>query len=187
MKTLQEQAEAMLETIDASNGKKHSRLTPNDRALIFNLAAKGNLTYEEIGKAVGCDKSTVCRVLQMVDTRQAARVILESGAAKMADTVVNTKDAGTALKALGKLDVVREDSRGAGNNVLVVVPPIGGARAGSNAGYEHIDGRPVSESEMEGAGTVIVIGQPGRPACDPFNGVVVSPPEIVAPSDPDAV
>jgi hypothetical protein len=37
---------------------------------------------------------------------------LESGAAKLATAVVETDDALTALKALGKFDVVREDPHG---------------------------------------------------------------------------
>jgi len=121
--TLQEQAAAMLETIDATEGEsKYARLTPSDRVLIIRLAQKGTLTQDEIARAVGCHKSTVCRVLQFIDTRPEARVILESGAAKMAETVVNTKDAGVALKALGKLDVVREDaSGGVGNTNFIIV------------------------------------------------------------------
>ena len=78
MKTLQDQAAAMLETLDASAGeKKYARLTPEDRSMIFRLAAKGNLTQEEIAKAVGCDKSTVCRTLMLIDTRKEARLIGE--------------------------------------------------------------------------------------------------------------
>jgi len=119
MKTLQQQATEMLETIDGE--KKYARLTPNDRALIFRLAAKGNSTQAEIAKAVGCDPSTVTRTLQLLDTRSEARTILESGAARLADTVVKTTDAGIALKALGKLDVVREDATPAGPQVMVVL------------------------------------------------------------------
>lgn len=112
----------MLETIDAADAeKKHARLTPSDRALIFRLAQKGNITQVEIARAVGCDPATVSRTLRLLDTRQEARMILESGAAKMADTVVNTKDAGIALKALAKVDVVREDSQAAGNTNFIVV------------------------------------------------------------------
>src|SRR5262245_57381227 len=122
MKTLQQQATEMLETIDSVEGeKKYARLTPSDRALIFRLAAKGNCTQAEIAKAVGCDPSTVTRTLQLLDTRSEARTILESGAARLADTVVRTTDAGIALKALGKLDVVREDGTPAGPQVMIVL------------------------------------------------------------------
>jgi ParB-like chromosome segregation protein Spo0J len=122
MKTLQQQATEMLETIDSVEGeKKYARLTPNDRALIFRLAAKGNITQAEIAKAVGCDPSTVTRTLQLLDTRNEARTILESGAARLADTVVKTADAGIALKALAKLDVVREDAAPAGPQVMIVL------------------------------------------------------------------
>jgi hypothetical protein len=122
MSTLQDHAAAMLETIDAAESeKKHARLTPNDRALIFRLAAKGNVTQAEIAKAVGCDPSTVTRTLRLLDTRKEARAILESGAARLADTVVKTDDAGIALKALGKLDVVREDRDGSGDQVGTII------------------------------------------------------------------
>jgi ParB-like chromosome segregation protein Spo0J len=122
MKTLQQQATEMLKTIDSVEGeKKYARLTPNDRALIFRLAAKGNITQAEIAKAVGCDPSTVTRTLQLLDTRSEARTILKSGAARLADTVVKTADAGVALKALGKLDVVREDATRAESQVVVML------------------------------------------------------------------
>jgi len=122
MKTLQQQATEMLETIDSAEGeKKYARLTPSDRALIFRLAAKGHCTQAEIAKAVGCDPSTVTRTLRLLDTRSEARTILESGAARLADTVVKTADAGVALKALGKLDVVREDGTPAGPQIMVVL------------------------------------------------------------------
>ena len=39
----------------------------------------------------------------------------------LADTVVKTADAGVALKALAKLDVVREDAAPAGPQVMVVL------------------------------------------------------------------
>lgn len=116
MKSLQEQAEAMLETIDASDAnRKHSKLTPMDRALIFRLHAKGNLQQQEIARAVGCDPATVSRTLKLLDTTKEAAVILKSGAAKLAQTVVDTDDPAIALKALGKLDVVRDD--GAGHSI----------------------------------------------------------------------
>lgn len=130
MKTLQEQAESMLETIDSADAtKKYARLKPEDRALIFRLAARGHLTQAEIAKAVGCDPATVCRTLKLLDTRKEARAILESGAARLADTVVTTDDAGIALKALGKLDVVRDDKADV---------------AGAPAFYIHIGGPPVT-------------------------------------------
>ena len=122
MKTLQEQAAMMLETIDASTTeKKYARLTPEDRAMIFRLAAKGHLTQEEIAKAVGCDKSTVCRTLMLIDTRKEARLILESGAAKMAHTVVNTKNAGDALKGLQAIEVVPRDAQAGQGGVQIIV------------------------------------------------------------------
>ena len=97
--------------------------------MILRLAAKGTVTQVEIAKAVGCDQSTVSRVLSLLDTRKEARAILESGAARLADTVINTDDAGIALRALGKIDVVRDDKadQGARTRVFISVgmPPPG--------------------------------------------------------------
>ncbi len=125
MNSLQEQAGAMLATIDASEpGRRSGRLKPEDRALILRLAAKGTVTQAEIARIVGCDPATVSRTLRLLDTRQEARTILESGAARLAQTVVDTDDAAIALKTLGKLDVVREsDGRGDVRVALIVGSP----------------------------------------------------------------
>ena len=65
MKTLQQQATEMLETIDSVEGeKKYARLTPSDRALIFRLAAKGNCTQASPisrGAFIGTDERSVRR------------------------------------------------------------------------------------------------------------------------------
>jgi len=93
MSTLQNHAEALLEKIDQRE-RTGGKLAPEDRALILRLAAKGNLSQEEIAKAVGCSQPTVSRVVALLDTRKEARTILESGASKLAQTVVDTDDAG---------------------------------------------------------------------------------------------
>jgi hypothetical protein len=118
--TLQNHAEALLEKIDQRE-RTGGKLQPEDRALILRLAAKGNLSQEEIAKAVGCSQPTVSRVLALLDTRKEARTILESGAARMATNVVDNGDPDLHLKALAKLDVVREDREGAGVNVGPIV------------------------------------------------------------------
>jgi ParB-like chromosome segregation protein Spo0J len=106
--TLQEKAAELLAKIDSGEGQR-ARLSPDDRALILRLGAKGTISQEQIAQAVGCSQATVSRVLQLLDTRAEARQILESGAARLAATVAATDDAAIALKALGKLDVVRDD------------------------------------------------------------------------------
>lgn len=99
----------------------YKRLTKDDIALILNMAALGK-TQTETASLVGCSLSTVSDTLaKFMDSRELARKRLEGGALKLAQTVVNTKDSTVALKALGKLDVVREDQAGAGNNVVVVM------------------------------------------------------------------
>jgi hypothetical protein len=64
--------------------------------------------------------------LKLLDTRKEARTILEAGAAKLAQTVVDTDDAGIALRTLGKLDVVPDDraghSIGAGVTIIIGQP-----------------------------------------------------------------
>lgn len=136
MSDLKQQAEALLADVDrGETERRYSRLTPADRALVLRLLAKGNLTQAEIAKAVGCTQPTVSRIAALLDTRKEARTILESGAAKLADTVVNTDDAGIALKALGKLDVVRDDRDGSSTvgPIIVIGSPIaqfGGFQAG---------------------------------------------------------
>lgn len=102
----------------AKHGK---RLTQGQIAMILQLA-NANQTQLEIAQRVGCHPATVARTLdQFVDGRELARKRLENGALKLAATVVNTKDSAVALKALGKLDVVREDQASAGTNVLIAI------------------------------------------------------------------
>jgi hypothetical protein len=123
MSDLQEKAAALLARIDDGQDvlRRGGPLSPDDRALILRLGAK-RMPQAEIAKVVGCHQATVSRTLALLDTRKEARTILESGAAKMAQTVVDTDDAAIALKALGKLDVVREDTHAGGNtNFLLVV------------------------------------------------------------------
>ena len=120
---LTEQAEALLRDVDRQeHEKKSARLTPSDKVMILRLAMKGN-TQEQIAAVVHCDQSTVSRVLRdTVDSRPEARILLEAGAAKLAQTVVDTDDPSVALKALGKLDVVRDDRENAGgNNILIAI------------------------------------------------------------------
>jgi hypothetical protein len=121
MSDLQEKASALLARIDGDQEAERSgRLSPGDRVMIFRLAAKG-LSQDEIARIVGCSQPTVSRTLALIDTRKEARMILESGSAKLAQTVVDTPDGKVALQALGKLDVVREDAHGGGNSSFVLV------------------------------------------------------------------
>jgi hypothetical protein len=105
----------------AATAKHGKRLSTQQIAAILTLASAGK-NNSEIARTVGCDDATVGYHLEKFgDARELARKRLEGGALKLAATVVNTKDAGIALKALGKLDVVREDSGGAGTNVLIAI------------------------------------------------------------------
>jgi hypothetical protein len=81
----------------------------------------------EIAEVIGCSQATVSRTLDAwVDTRPIARRLLEAGSIKLAQTVINTKNTETALKALGKLDVVREDKQEGGNQLVVMLGSGGG-------------------------------------------------------------
>src|SRR5262245_36867905 len=97
-----------------------TRLTFDDKVEIMRLLGKG-YAQEQIASMVGCSQSTVSRVASTVDGRPEARMILEAGAPQLAETVLSTKDGAVALKALGKLDVVREDASGGGNHNFVLV------------------------------------------------------------------
>ena len=97
------------------------RLSQRKIAKILALADEQK-NNSEIARIVRCDDETVARTLdQWADMRPLARRLLESRAAKLAETVAKTKDAGVALKALGKLDVVREDSAPAGAQTVIVI------------------------------------------------------------------
>jgi hypothetical protein len=63
---------------------------------------------------------TVSRTLDnLTDNRVLARRQLEAAAPSLVKTIRQSKDAATALRALGKLDVVREDNAGGGVNIAI--------------------------------------------------------------------
>ena len=120
MKTLQEQAEAMLETIDTTEtDRKYERLTAGDRALIFQLHAK-EVQQADIARIVGCHASTVSRALKLVDTRQGAQMMLQSKAADMAQHVIDKGDPDTHRKVLTQMDVLPKEGHGGGMQCNVI-------------------------------------------------------------------
>jgi DNA-binding MarR family transcriptional regulator len=103
------------------NSKYGKRLTQQQIGLILQLANAGR-NQPQIAEQLGIDDSTVSRTLaNFSDGRELARKRLEGGALRLAETVIRTKDAATALKALGKLDVVREDQASTGNQMMVML------------------------------------------------------------------
>ena len=97
------------------------RLTQRQIAQILQLDA-ADLPQSKIALQVGFSEATISRVLsEWSDTRDLARKRLEAGAEQLAQTVVRTKDSGVALKALGKLDVVREDTQSGNIQVAVMI------------------------------------------------------------------
>jgi len=106
-----------------TNGKvgKAKRLSMRSRSLMLQLSDAGK-TATEIAQVIGCTISTVSRTLdELGDNRALARRQLEAAAPRLVRTVVNSKDAATALRALGKLDVVREDNASASVNIGIAI------------------------------------------------------------------
>jgi len=119
-----ELAERHTETLQVqqfNNGREGTgkRMSMRARSLMLQLADAGK-SQTDIAQVIGCSVSTVCRTLdELGDNRALARRQLEAAAPKLVRTVVNSKDAATALRALGKLDVVREDNAGGGVNIAI--------------------------------------------------------------------
>jgi DNA-binding MarR family transcriptional regulator len=106
-----------------SNGREGNgkRLTMKAMSLIMSLADAGK-TQTEIAQVVGCSVPTVSRTLDnLTDNRALARRQLEAAAPQLVKTIKQSKDAATALRALGKLDVVREDGPQSTANIAVVI------------------------------------------------------------------
>ena len=97
------------------------RLTQREVATLMQLSEMGK-NIPEIAQVLDCSVSTVHRTLeQWQDKRSLARKYLEANAPKLAKTVVRSKDAATALRTLGKLDVVREDGPNHSANVVIAI------------------------------------------------------------------
>jgi DNA-binding MarR family transcriptional regulator len=106
-----------------TNGQlgKGKRLSMRAQSLMLQLADAGK-TPSEIAQVLGVNCSTVTRGLdQLTDNRVLARRILDAAAPKLVKTIVDSKDAATALRALGKLDVVREDNANSGLNIAIAI------------------------------------------------------------------
>lgn len=103
--------------------RDYSRLTRADHAAILKLRDLGK-TQVEIAQVIGCNQSTISDVLvAFEDTRTLAGHILRNGASRLAETVVKTKHAGTALEALRDMEVSqkRAPDQGKGGGVQVFI------------------------------------------------------------------
>lgn len=110
-----------VETRSSRADGKGRRLTHREVSTILQLAEIGK-NIPEIAQVVDCSVSTVHSTLEKyADNRSLARRKLEGGATKLVDTVLQTKDAATALRALGKLDVVRDEQDRGGTNIAIVI------------------------------------------------------------------
>ena len=103
----------------------HNKLThlENDRIeQILQLANDGK-NQREIARALNIHQSSVSRTLsKYMGTLLSAKKTLESGARKLAETVVNTEDSSLALKALGRLNVVNDTPDNGGIQVIIGSP-----------------------------------------------------------------
>jgi|TARA_R110000824_G_scaffold123218_6_gene280815 transcriptional regulator len=103
----------------------HKKLThlENDRIeQILQLANDGK-NQREIARALNIHQSSVSRTLsKYMGTLLSAKKTLESGARKLAETVVNTEDSSLALKALGRLNVVNDTPDNGGIQVIIGSP-----------------------------------------------------------------
>lgn len=106
---LQERAAALLADVEDKDGdSKYSRLTAEDRALVFELNSRG-MSKQEIAKIVGCHPSSISRLLKYPDTRPGARMMLEAGAAQLAEKVLKSKNPDVARKVLTQIDVLPKE------------------------------------------------------------------------------
>jgi hypothetical protein len=106
-----------------TNGAKGNgrRLSNRAKGLILSLTDAGK-NASEVAQVIGCAVSTVTRTLdELVDNRVLARRQLEAAAPKLVKTITQSKDAATALRTLGKLDVVRDDGPNSSTNVLISI------------------------------------------------------------------
>ena len=108
-----------------TNGKegKGKRLSMRAQSLMLQLADAGKAPTE-IAQVLGVNCSTVTRGLdQLTDNRILARRILDANAPKLVKTIVDSKDAATALRTLQKLDVVREDQAQSSQILIAIGQP----------------------------------------------------------------
>lgn len=119
---MNELATAANELLASVEERASGKLSPADRALILSLTARGQ-TQAAVATIIGCDQSTVSRVISRykLDTRADARALLEASALEMAESVVTKGDPALHAKMLGKLDVVRDDKPQSGVDSGVVV------------------------------------------------------------------
>ena len=82
------------------------------------MVKEQGFSQERAASEVGCDQSTISRVLAKYDdTRPLARKRLEAAAIEIAERAIT---AGDPIKLLAKLDVVRDDAERAGSAFVAV-------------------------------------------------------------------
>jgi hypothetical protein len=83
------------------------------------------MSQPELAKVIGCNQSTVSRMLSLFrDSRQEARAHLDGQSLKMAESVVDKGSPDLHRQVLTQLDVLPDKgSHGGGNFMLVVGQP----------------------------------------------------------------
>jgi hypothetical protein len=130
--------------------KRREPLRPSEEAHILDLADAGQ-SQQAIANAMGCSQSTVSRTLiAFDDSRLLARRALNAGALVMAKRIVTEAQPRDALRALAKIDVVRDDDERAfvGIQVLIGGEQAPALEAGSIA-LEVIDATAIPRTDDE--------------------------------------
>lgn len=91
------------------------KLDTIDRTIILKMSRDGK-SVTEIANAIGRASSTISRFLaRNVDTRELAMDIIKSGAAKLAERIVNKANVDQAINVLSRpgIDVIQPEARNA--------------------------------------------------------------------------
>jgi hypothetical protein len=135
---LTQQAEKLLERMKLGPDARPGDVLalPNhvrDKA-ILKLSADGTLTQAEIAERVGCDQSTVSRVLTRYgSTVDLARQFLEANALTMAEDVVENARPDTKVQVLTQVGALPKDKSEPVFGVQVVLGVPVGCRLGDDA------------------------------------------------------
>lgn len=123
---------SMAETVPTRRIADRSQLSRAEDALILKLSADGK-TQTEIAQLVGCNQSSVSRVLsRFLDTREVAKRILHNGAQALAERIVKDADVDQSLEVLDRLEVAPKREQGGNRMGLQINIGMPGLAAGAD-------------------------------------------------------
>jgi len=96
------------------------KLRAVDEARLLEWHTAGQ-SQTDIARAIGCHQVHGRTLAEYSDSRPLARKYLEARALEMTKRLVEDPSPEAILKALGKLDVVREETAGGGTNIVIAV------------------------------------------------------------------